>query len=91
MRRRNNQTDFVTPKRIVTQVWRVAGEETKANVHPAFFQRRLDIGRGEFLHCESDPRVGGDKRSKQFREQCDIKERHDTDMQRSAELGWLAT
>ena len=64
VRRRNNQTDFVRPKRIVAQVWRVACEETKAHVHPAFFQRRLDIGRGKFLYPQPNSRVSGDKHPK---------------------------
>ena len=44
MRLGNNQGKFIRAKAFVAQVRRVPRQEAEANVHPAFFQRGLDLG-----------------------------------------------
>ena len=44
MRFGNDQGKFIRAEAFVAQVRRMPGEESEANVHAAFLQRRLDLG-----------------------------------------------
>ena len=44
VRLRNNQGKFIRAEPFVAQVGRVPREKAEANIHSAFFQRRLNFG-----------------------------------------------
>ena len=74
---------------LVAQVRRMAGEETEADIHASFLERGLDIGRGNFLHVQADPRMFGGKSPDQLRHQRDIENRDDAEMESAAHLPGL--
>src|SRR6476469_4226671 len=66
------------------------GEKTEANVHAAFFNRGLDLGRGNFLHGQVDPGMAGGEHSEERRHQGDVQDWNHADMERAPELARLA-
>src|SRR5438034_8717184 len=81
---RRNEGEFIRAKTLVTQIWRVAGQKTQANVHPAFFECRLDLGGRNFFNRYADRWMIVGKRAKELRKVRHIHHRDNNQMQWAA-------
>ena len=62
-----DQREFIRAKTLVTQVRRVAGQKTQADIHPAFFHCSLNLSGGDFFNRDADRRMIGDKSAEELR------------------------
>src|SRR5439155_2616962 len=81
---RRNEGEFIRAKTLVTQIWRVAGQKTQANVHPAFFECRLDLGGRNFFNRYADRWMIVGKRANRLLHERHIQHRDNTQMQCAA-------
>ena len=62
----------------------MARQKTQANIHPAFFQSRLDLGGRDFFNGDADRRMIRDKRTEELRHERHIQYRNNTQSQCAA-------
>src|SRR5436309_13992890 len=77
---RRNEGEFIRAKTLVTQIWRVAGQKTQANVHPAFFECRPEPGGRNFFNRYTDRWMLTGERSKEVHHDAHIHHPHHTEI-----------
>src|SRR4029077_7004356 len=83
---RHDQSELIRAKTLVTQIWRVVGQKTQANIHAAFFECRLDLSGRDFFDRDADRRMIRDKCAEKLRDQWHIQHRNHTKAQCAAQF-----
>src|SRR4029077_7289308 len=88
---RNNQRKFIGAEQLVAQVRRMTRDEAETGVHPPFLQSRLDFRRRNFLDDQANGGVRDREQAEQIRNQCNIQNGHNAEVQHAAQLSGLAS
>ena len=63
----------------------MSGDKSQAHIHPSFFQRGLNLGRGNFFHDQADVRILRVEKAEELRDERDIQDRDDAEAEQAAQ------